>query len=770
MSSRIDPDNVESACQYLYGEYHYYSTCTDYEYYAYYWSSTCMRSCWPAPLSHSTSPEGKVSAGSDSLFPLSLRVQVGVLLWLCGCCGLPTIWRYMRLHAGMFCPSAWMSTACSIRRGVLADFFDIRRACLVMLCDVLLVLARRVPWGKSRIRRTALRMRPRPEVELADPVYVRSPIADASGTPQRRSLAAIQMEYRMVVGGQHVSVNLKQICRARLVSSSRKSPAASRRWRTTFNPRSSTHRGDCLFLVLAKYTQQQHTAKQMRCALQQHAGKLLVSGDSIYKGLSLAHLLSANKIDATWFMTKLVGKEPRWGNTLDVLVASHMFGLDFQILDVDTKAYIMESYNGNPVHVIGYRPHHFVAGRVYAPSKRVPKASWLSVFSAVLRFCIVTIATVGVLHAACAAVVEPDLCTMVQGAGPWRAGTGRATDPLHRPFSEHGLGLDGIRHTVQNTHELAIMLANHRRRQLDNESSDEEITPCRIIHSDDTRSLISLLLRRVRRHLHAIHDQGGLAQPASSPLMPGSDTHEEVSPLCHDQADGPDASPSVHVVQNPNKLERMLAAHRAQGGTERSSYDITPCRRIQHDDNRELVVVMLHRVRRCLREVFDQQPAQSALGACATAPASGISTPEQSCLDSNRTLRMLDSRSTCSDWDIEDFVFDYIPASEYSPSSFATSRDALWSPGTTSPGSNYIAQDLDPLSGNSTDDAESMHCFSLDGESCSTKSTIDEQDFVIFTSSPGHSWQNALQLIPLAHEHFAEALLEQRQTTIRTPI
>eukprot|EP00971_Amphidinium_carterae_P008141 160997-Amphidinium_carterae.1 len=258
--------------------------------------------------------------------------------------------------------------ACPCGRGCSRDLKEIGQACLFAGCAVLMVFARRTPYGGTSLRRIALRYRPYApaSIETGDPVFVHTPSPrssarsssrhGASTGSSRRPLALLQAESRLITGG-------------RLIGGRRVAFPRWRRWRTTFNP--SSWKGDCLFLVLGRLTKQRMAPSSIRRHLREHAEFLLRTHEILHKGMTLAEWLGCLGIPVEHYLARLDSKRTtRWGNTVDVAVASHLYGVRFRMFDLGDRTVIYDSsdtqcgFDHLPPLDIGYHRHHFVAGRL----------------------------------------------------------------------------------------------------------------------------------------------------------------------------------------------------------------------------------------------------------------------------------------------------------------------------------------------------------------------------------------------------------------------
>eukprot|EP00971_Amphidinium_carterae_P114992 2277836-Amphidinium_carterae.1 len=247
------------------------------------------------------------------------------------------------------------------RLAVMKDVSDVYRAFLFLGCELLFVLARRSPIGRLALRRTALRWRPYVATEISgSPLYVESPDVTSDGSPLvRRSLARIQLEYQVVQGGQFVHHSYKSVVPGRWCSRRRIQAPRPRRWHTVYNP---SEPGECLLAVLCKYAGGDWNVKKLRRAIQLHAANLLVTADPVLCGHSLATHLHANYLDPTKFLQDLVSHRRRWGNSLDVLIASNMLSTRFVVYDIKQRKVICDPGCYGAPKMIGYAEHHFTAG------------------------------------------------------------------------------------------------------------------------------------------------------------------------------------------------------------------------------------------------------------------------------------------------------------------------------------------------------------------------------------------------------------------------
>eukprot|EP00971_Amphidinium_carterae_P228365 4529471-Amphidinium_carterae.1 len=394
----------------------------------------------------------------------------------------------------------------ALKHAIAVDLQDIARAMLFMCCEVLFVLARRLPAGRTSTRKLAMRLRPYAAAPLRPvPGGIGVEVDEAYTPVVRRSLADIQVEYRMIAGGKSIIYKHRTLL-ARWLAGRRHRARGKASWKTTYNPRSSVAKGDCLFMVLSKYLGKGWSPRALRKELKRHAAELLVTGTPVHKGLSLAEVLVRAEVSPTEFLASLVSSRPRWGNSIDTMVASHRFQVNFDIYNILTRKFACCHNHVGPRCLIGYINHHFVAGVVrpkpQAGAQRQPQHN---VQYRILRFLTLVSCLVGLPYLLWQrAASGTSVPSLLIGSG-WTAQTHLAAQ---RQFQQLGCG-DGCSssHVVRNTHDLAIQLARQDH-ELDCPRSDFEGFSCTTTFADDNRPLVMLLLRRIRRHLLALSLRG----------------------------------------------------------------------------------------------------------------------------------------------------------------------------------------------------------------------------------------------------------------------
>eukprot|EP00971_Amphidinium_carterae_P126102 2498121-Amphidinium_carterae.1 len=304
-----------------------------------------------------------------------------------------------------------------------ADVHEAWLACLFAWCAVVLILARRIPCCKQCLRRHALRHRPYAASHVASGEPLPSP--GSSIRVVRRPLVAIQMDQQAIQAGDRL------IQGGRWAGGRRFPQHRPLRWRTCYNPSSAC--GDCLFMTLSKLMRYDVSALCLRKGIQTHAVSLIESGVKVLPGVSLLQLLAHHRVDPVDYVARLADRAHlRWGNSIDVVVASHLYDLRFRIVDLDSLQVVLDvdagcSLSNNPPLDIGYVDHHFVGGALSLPRR---------------------------VHG----VLGP---LLAGGALSVHAGTGRLEHPLVRPFEVSGVGWDGSRHIIGNGQDCAILTAAH---------------------------------------------------------------------------------------------------------------------------------------------------------------------------------------------------------------------------------------------------------------------------------------------------------------------
>eukprot|EP00971_Amphidinium_carterae_P352005 6492384-Amphidinium_carterae.8 len=163
-------------------------------------------------------------------FPWLLNGRAGafciVLLALNGFFGAVGRYCVNRVHVVL----AW-------RHCILEDLDEARRAVVFLMCQLMFIVSTRIPVGRSRLRRLAFRYAPYALASLVtgEAVFVPgSPFATPASS--RRSLAQIQAEHRVVVGGLLLWHRKRLISAARWSAGGRVRSRGRSSWRTVYNP------------------------------------------------------------------------------------------------------------------------------------------------------------------------------------------------------------------------------------------------------------------------------------------------------------------------------------------------------------------------------------------------------------------------------------------------------------------------------------------------------------------------------------------------------
>eukprot|EP00971_Amphidinium_carterae_P187181 3715180-Amphidinium_carterae.1 len=682
------------ACCY---EYYCHGTDDGYMFMYGYWYAYYTEDAGPCRTDVCSSNVGSASL-SVSSWTWKILPCVGIawtLVFLAVLCAL----NYTAM--GIFLPVQWLLVYCSqccrcalgccgnLRHAIAIDMRDIARAMLFMCCEVLFVLARRLLVGRASARKLAMRLRPYAAAPLRQVQGGIGVEVDEAYTPiVRRSLADIQVEYRMIAGGRSITYKHRTLLAGWLAG--RRHRARGRAsWKTTYNPRSSVAKGDCLFMVLSKYLGKGWSPLALRKELKKHAAELLVTGAPVHKGLSLGEVLARAEVSPTEFLASLVSSRPRWGNSIDTMVAAHRFQVNFDIYNILTRRFACCHNQNGPRCLIGYINHHFVAGVVRArrtadgqrhPQRAVQHGKILR--SLMLVSCLVWLPYFLWQHAASTTPVP----SLLIGCG-WTAQTDTAAP---RQFQQLGCGESSTSsHTVRNTHDLAIQLA---RQEFETEcpQSDFEGLSCTASFADDERPLVMLLLRRIRRHLLAI------APPVTS------------------------------------RYHERLSAYRS------AQHSPTNCGSYTFGDNDE--DYDSDGFLKVDPSCPEDDRAYSLAGFCCTCPSISSS--------------LVDSIMDC-DTDYHPREENLSREAEYAHSHITSSICEATFP------YGWQADELD-----SSSDSEVPSC--LDSSRtlrmmtwCDSKSSLDPDDFAVFTPHSGDAWQNPLQLCPLVMEYWDNYLHEQ---------
>eukprot|EP00971_Amphidinium_carterae_P220870 4385077-Amphidinium_carterae.1 len=253
-----------------------------------------------------------------------LVCSIGRALWLL----IKTIWLVL----------------CACRYVARNDLHEVWQAVTFLACQLVLILSKRVPTGAGRLvlRRFALHHRPYApaslvtgEVEFLTGTPVRTPIRDATtpaSSSSRRSLLQIQFDQRVVAGGATLWHRRRSMLPAKMMRRRRLCQRTRSSWRTVYNP--SSRAGDCLFMSLGKVLGVCGPASAMRRLIKEHAQSLLTSNKVVHDNHTLCSLLRLLRISPETYLRHLAGARVRWGNTIDVIVASDLFQQQIRIIDL----------------------------------------------------------------------------------------------------------------------------------------------------------------------------------------------------------------------------------------------------------------------------------------------------------------------------------------------------------------------------------------------------------------------------------------------------
>eukprot|EP00971_Amphidinium_carterae_P127322 2523043-Amphidinium_carterae.1 len=248
--------------------------------------------------------------------------------------------------------SYWIDGVRILWQGLCADFNDVQRACLFVASVLCMILSRRLPIGRHRLRRLALRLRP----------YVVATLDD--GTPLTSTPSSVRSTRQTLRQIQAAQGGCRKVGRVRLMA------ARKSKHRIIYNP---IGKGDCLFASLAFLVPGRLSSRRVRVMLQQHS-KLLMASRKLLLGLSLSDHLRAHGICEDDFVRRLVGRHARWGNTFDVLVASDLWDMRFRLigLEAGNEPELLDTHDSGKLHTIAYARHHFF---VVQPRFGTPRSS-----------------------------------------------------------------------------------------------------------------------------------------------------------------------------------------------------------------------------------------------------------------------------------------------------------------------------------------------------------------------------------------------------------
>eukprot|EP00971_Amphidinium_carterae_P038923 765081-Amphidinium_carterae.1 len=376
------------------------------------------------------------------LFPCVGIAWMGAFIFMLSILNFSVMGKY--LPCGGLLDGACSCCSCCLR-GLRADCLDASNACIFLISEMLLILARRTPVAKQRLRKFGMRMRPYAPASIltGDPVHVLTPAGSPATTrdgrvpgsaSSRRSLLQIQAAQNIVTGGHKMGK-----VRIRL--------PRRRGWVTTYNPRAT--RGDCLFMAMCRVLRNgsasyMHapTPAVLRAQVQEHAKRLLNTHESVWNGRSLAWLLQRHGIDKQQYIGMLTGPRRRRGNTLDVAVCAHLYQVPLRLSHIGTgKVLFQAAPDGRPFLDIGYRGYHFVAGKRKGQPERLDDP-WAA-FSSLRRNGLVILCASLLTRWICSSCLVVSADTLVEGGAPKRTtGAQPHANLLLEPLQQFELDAD----------------------------------------------------------------------------------------------------------------------------------------------------------------------------------------------------------------------------------------------------------------------------------------------------------------------------------------
>eukprot|EP00971_Amphidinium_carterae_P086668 1715100-Amphidinium_carterae.1 len=120
--------------------------------------------------------------------------------------------------------------------GAWKDGTTVWRAAMFFMCEIALLLARRIPCCRTRIRRAALKLRPYTAASLttgSPEGAARGALADDVRTPQRRSLSQVRAD---IAAESSIEAKREFLVGARRMRTTRLRAARHASWRTIYNP------------------------------------------------------------------------------------------------------------------------------------------------------------------------------------------------------------------------------------------------------------------------------------------------------------------------------------------------------------------------------------------------------------------------------------------------------------------------------------------------------------------------------------------------------
>eukprot|EP00971_Amphidinium_carterae_P156706 3106375-Amphidinium_carterae.1 len=241
-----------------------------------------------------------------------------------------------------------------VQQGCCADLLQVGLIVVTCLCNLALVMVKRIParLGKRHARKCVLRVRSVCLNYLGDtmtePVAEVTPVAGEPGhRAQHVPLQFIQRE-----GGKAMRATwggLRRLCKPRF-----------RSYSVLHNP---TTPGECLFsslrYIILKSGQGVFSTKALRRMVR---AELIMSINSqeMLHGKPVQHWANQIGVSEDDLVRTCAGNCRRWGNTLDLYLLARLFNLNVRVVSRRTGRIITEHSSGcGKMWTVGYGAHHF---------------------------------------------------------------------------------------------------------------------------------------------------------------------------------------------------------------------------------------------------------------------------------------------------------------------------------------------------------------------------------------------------------------------------
>eukprot|EP00971_Amphidinium_carterae_P057511 1137146-Amphidinium_carterae.1 len=270
----------------------------------------------------------------------------------------PIMYKQRRRLVGL------LGLARQAQRACCMDAAQVLLAVLMCVCNVLLVMVKRIPagLGKKILRKVVLRARNACERQLGETV-VDSDNDVVYIEPRQASAAFSTSNY-------HVPLNFIQREGGKAL---RATWAGKRRWRAPrmramtvmYNP---SVPGDCLFdaakFIIAKAGKGHCSSSALRKLVKGELLRTIQNGDLIH-GQPIEHWARQINMSVVQLISTTTGRSKRWGNTLDMVLIARLFDIGVKVIDRQSGRVLAEHRaNNGKMWIIGHGACHFTVLRV----------------------------------------------------------------------------------------------------------------------------------------------------------------------------------------------------------------------------------------------------------------------------------------------------------------------------------------------------------------------------------------------------------------------